>query len=107
MLQDKDLILQEFKMRQNQMKNINKALTDEIRKLNKSGHSTPSSGASSPVIQLSKMIHSRTQTAHEEFGSSSSSLEIQTEDIPDLAYLKAVILKFIEAKDKRVFIKMD
>jgi len=98
---DKDIIISEYKSRQIQLQNINNALKQEVRKLSRgnsptsssptSPHSTPSiSRASSGIVNEKALSRSR--------ASSNSTMESP----PDPEYLKVVILKFLESKDKRV-----
>ncbi|KAI8586219.1 hypothetical protein BDZ88DRAFT_509945 [Geranomyces variabilis] len=131
----RDKILEDMRVRESQLKNLNKTLKDEVRKLNRT--SSFSSGIGNPATPTSSSLQSpppisrppstgsiSRHSHHGSLGSlasddsftrrdsvgarpsfparmSSTVAAVEAPPPPD-EYLKAVLLKFLEAKDKRV-----
>ena len=97
-------------MREVQLKNLNKALKDEVRKFTRNPGSVPSSVESSPVMPRASRYQSQTTTQEAPRKSMTQlSRRDSRDDLPEpnSEYLKAVILKFIESKDNRVIFSHD
>ncbi|KAJ3163528.1 hypothetical protein HDU86_000109 [Geranomyces michiganensis] len=131
----RDKILEDMRIRESQLKNLNKTLKDEVRKLNRA--SSFSSGIGNPTTPTSSSMQSpppitrppstgsmSRHSHHGSLGSLASDDSVPRRDSvgarpsfparmasmmppvdpppPPDEYLKAVLLKFLEAKDKRV-----
>ncbi|KAL3900306.1 MAG: hypothetical protein SGCHY_001431 [Lobulomycetales sp.] len=129
---EREAELEEMKIREVQLKNVNKALKEEVRKLSRSLSSAPSSVAGSPMMATTLTLTSPTNGAlQNSMGASSmipqssdgrrkssvgslsghtrahgtvSGIPLSQESLPEPnpEYLKHVFLKFIDDKAKRV-----
>ncbi|TPX49273.1 hypothetical protein SeMB42_g02658 [Synchytrium endobioticum] len=111
-LAEREKIVEDSRMRESQLRNVNKALKEEVRKLSKqpasSGHSPPSSSRPS-LTNLNDLQQRATSPASSAGPSSAMSITpmssntvvITTGHPANQEYLKNIILKFIEFKDKR------
>ncbi|KAJ3181443.1 hypothetical protein HDU87_001051 [Geranomyces variabilis] len=131
----RDKILEDMRVRESQLKNLNKTLKDEVRKLNRTSSfssgignpNTPTSSSMQSPPPISRPPSTGSISRHSHHGSlgslasddsfprrdsvgarpsfparmSSTVAAVEAPPPPD-EYLKAVLLKFLEAKDKRV-----
>ncbi|KAI9207075.1 uncharacterized protein BJ171DRAFT_495580 [Polychytrium aggregatum] len=102
----------ELRMREGQLKNLNKALKEEVRKLSRNlSHSNSQtnlnqgangSSASSPIERRGSTTSNHSMGSGRnpsQPGSAASSLESLPD--PNTEYIKNIIIKFLEFKDKR------
>lgn len=120
---EKDRLISDFRIRESQLKNISKSLKTELRKFTRHPDSPISSVENSPMVPTSrtsrfegatsidtafrKVLSRRESTVALSPTAASplmNSTETRNEELPapNPEYLKAVVLKYIESRDKRV-----